>query len=359
MKEIGSNFWLDSDSLKALQNGSLNDPELFDKGYSYLSTCRSAIGIALDSICVKRKVALLPAFTCESVVTPFLIRGFAVFPFSVGINLDIQWELFYEKVKEVQPSVILLHPYFGFNTIKELVPHFRELRDQGVVIIDDLTQGMFSIDRSSEADFYVGSIRKWLPIPDGAFISVPVTIDKEDNDLVEAKVHCMVEKGKWIREGIGDKELIRKHFAEAEAILDSREEVFRMTSVSSALLSQFDIERMSVTRQKNYTYLEQKIWRNEILSDSLIRVLPNISEGVCPFYFPILVKNGRKELQQYLADNRIYATIIWKCPSVLEGVIDATAQYVYDHILCIPIDQRYAEDDMSRIVEALIVYYSN
>jgi dTDP-4-amino-4,6-dideoxygalactose transaminase len=34
--------------------------------------------------------------------------------------------------------------------------------------------------------------------------------------------------------------------------------------------------------------------------------------------------------------------------------VDEDADYLYDHILCIPIDQRYGEDDMKRVINTLI-----
>ena len=78
---------------------------------------------------------------------------------------------------------------------------------------------------------------------------------------------------------------------------------------------------------------------------------------MCPFYFPILVKEGRSELQQFLAKNDIYATIIWKCPQIYEGKIDVSAQYIYDHILCLHVDQRYNLDDMNLIMMTLVDFY--
>ena len=50
--------------------------------------------------------------------------------------------------------------------------------------------------------------------------------------------------------------------------------------------------------------------------------------------------------------NRIYAPVVWPkadcCPEV-----DKDSEYVYEHILCIPIDQRYDVDDMERVVKVI------
>ena len=60
----------------------------------------------------------------------------------------------------------------------------------------------------------------------------------------------------------------------------------------------------------------------------------------------------RKNLQALLADNDVYAPVVWPkaecCPPVSE-----IAESIYRHILCIPIDQRYDVDDMERIISIL------
>lgn len=56
------------------------------------------------------------------------------------------------------------------------------LRERKVVIIEDLTHGMFSSFKRLNADFFIGSLRKWLPIPDGAFIK---GVDLDQNDYCE------------------------------------------------------------------------------------------------------------------------------------------------------------------------------
>ena len=67
-----------------------------------------------------------------------------------------------------------------------------------------------------------------------------------------------------------------------------------------------------------------------------------------PLYFTIYVQN-RAELQRDLIAAHIYAPVIW--PLVVEDVlINDTIKYIYDHILAIPVDQRYDEMDMEKIV---------
>lgn len=357
-KEIGSTFWLSPQEIGLLGRKSLKSPNILNSQESYVSTCRSAIGLCLDVLCEERKVALLPAFTCESVLGPFLKRGYKVFPYSIGRDLKISWEIFRTEIEKVKPSVMLTHPYFGFNTTEELRPHIDELRiNNGIIFIEDMTQSMFSKFKPLSSNFHVGSIRKWIPVPDGAFTTVPFHGKEEDDELVKAKVKALTEKGDYLLNNKGDKATFRADFAKAESILDSREKSYLMSSVSRELYANTDIEGMIDTRWKNYCYLQNHILGDEVLAPQFEAILPPIDGNVCPFHFPVLVKEGRRDLQQYLAKNDIYATVIWGCPEEFENAINGDARYVYDHILCFHVDQRYGLDDMKRIVTTLNEYY--
>ncbi len=358
MKEIGSTYWLSHNTIENLPENSNNIPAIFD-GASYVSTCRSAIGIVLDALPnIKRKVALLPAFTCESVLISFSYRGYDIYPYHIRKDLTIDWESFRSDLLLIKPSVILVHSYFGFDTIKELRPHILELKEHGITVIEDETQSMFSCKSLINANYFVGSIRKWMPLPDGAFVTVPIHLEEEDRELVAAKMKALIMKGDWILNGIGEKRMFQQAFRNAENILNNRKQAFKMSSESQKLLSETDLLRMKSTRRDNYKTLIDGILNAPTLSNELQLPISEMEKDDCPFHLPVLVKDGRKDLQQYLAKNNIFATIIWACPDAYKEVIDNDSKYIYDHILCFHIDQRYNQSDMIRIITTLKKYYS-
>ena len=357
-KEIGSTYYLTPHSTDSFPKKSLRRPNILNTDESYVSTCRSAIGICLDKLCVERKVALLPSFTCESVLHPFLKRGYEVYPYPIGRDLKIDWEQFKSVIDEIGPSVILTHPYFGFDTTEELRNHITEIRvNDNIIFIEDMTQSMFSGFKPLPTNYHVGSIRKWMPVPDGAFTTAPFYSNEEDTELVDAKIKALAEKGEYILNGKGDKEAFRKDFATAERILDSREKAYSMSSVACEIFAHTDIEGLKDCRWKNYQYLLNHVINDTTLSDKIDVIQKELNGDVCPFHFSVYVKNGRRELQQYLAKNDIYATVIWGCPAEFAALINEDSRYIYDHILCFHVDQRYNIDDMKRIVNSLKDYY--
>jgi len=356
IKEIGSTFWLTQKEYhKALQKKQVPYPNIRNLSGSFISSCRSGIRLAIQDCSIKNKVALVPAFTCESVLVPFQKEGFQVFPYPITQHLNIDVDNFISCVKRINPSIILIHRYFGFNTFTKAIEIVRYLQEKGIIVIEDLTQTMFSSYELPKCDYRVGSIRKWLPIPDGAFVSMDVKNLSEDYDLVVAKTKALIRKGQYMEHQIGDRSLFMNDFKEAECLLDSREKVYAMSKLSLSIFNDTDIEGMKQRRWDNYKYLAKGLSR---FSDLEV-IFPIITEDITPFQLPVLVKKNRKEFQQYLVKNQIFATIIWGCPKEFENLIDENVKFIYNHIICFHCDQRYDLQDMKRIECVVKDFYNS
>ena len=69
-------------------------------------------------------------------------------------------------------------------------------------------------------------------------------------------------------------------------------------------------------------------------------------------FFPIYVQE-RDQFQEALSREKIYATALWQSSASPEMVSDHDVEYIFNHILAIPCDQRYDRDDMERVVDVI------
>ena len=76
----------------------------------------------------------------------------------------------------------------------------------------------------------------------------------------------------------------------------------------------------------------------------------SLPKNVTPLYFPVICIEDRKSVQEYLREKKIYAPIVWPKPSYITERINE-ADFFYEHLLCIPCDQRYGIEEMKYIVE--------
>lgn len=208
--------------------------------------------------------------------------------------------------------------------------------------------------KRADADYFVGSIRKWCGVPDGGFAvckvgqfeDKPQNVDKE---LEIAKMEASILKYKCLFEGKGEKQTFLKRYREAEDILNNQDEYYSISDLSTIIQSNLDIENLINKRRKNFEVIVDCLKEIGFLGEKLI--FNTLNDNEVPLYCPILCEE-REKVQSVLALNNIYAPVIWH-KAECSPVVDEDADYVYDHILCIPVDQRYDSDDMERIVTVL------
>lgn len=357
LSEIGSNFWISPNDGKS--GNHLYPPFNFGyKGndYVWMSTGRSATRLVLQTIEERKpnvkKVALLPPFTCHTVFEPFLVFGYEIHTLPINQDLTINAEDILRYQEKYDAGVVLVHRYYGFDTLPGFNKVVKVLQGKGVVVMEDCTQCLYSSFPISDADYIVASIRKWCGVPDGGFaickdgcfINKPTQTDKA---MVEAKRIASELKYQFLFEGKGDKPSFKAKYREGEELLDNQMDYYAIGELSVAIQAELDVELLKKKRRANF-----KVLMDGFHNKKGIKVVFNIlPTDVVPLYFPIFV-DDREAIQDHLADNDIYAPVVWpkadNCPA-----IDEVAETIYEKILCIPIDQRYDVDDMQRIVNVI------
>lgn len=360
-REIGSNFWLNPN--EEFRDTSLGSPEQFGcygNNYIWLSTGRSAIKFAIKTIEERNsgiiRTVLLPPFTCHTVIEPFEDAGYDICFYPVEKNLTTSSDAILQAAKEHDATIVLFHRYFGFDTIKDADNLCDELKKKGIYSIEDCTQCLYSGFKKSDADFFVGSIRKWTGTPDGGFIvsqngffkSLP---QKTDSLLEDAKLRASYAKYKFLFENKGEKSDFLQQYREAENILASQKDFYLMCQTSVKVQSNLNRVNLKKKRRENWEVLYRQI----VWNDDISPLFSIMGEDVVPLYFPVMISD-RSPFQSYLAQNDIFAPVVWPKPDGQPLVCEG-AENAYQHLLCIPIDQRYGKDDMQRIAEIIHKYY--
>lgn len=357
LSEIGSNFWIRPNDGKSGKH--LDTPFQFGylgNDYVWMSTGRSATRLVLQTIEERnpkcRKVALLPPFTCHTVFEPFLDFGYDIHTLPLNWDLSINVDDILSCQEKFNAGVVLVHRYYGFDTLPGFNLIVQSLQRKGVVVIEDCTQCLYSSFTISHADYVVASIRKWCGVPDGGFAICKEGVfshkpTQTDSGMVETKRIASELKYQFLFEGKGDKPSFKAKYREAEEMLDNQNSYYAIGNLSAVIQAELDIVFLKKKRRDNYMIL-----MDGICDVTGIRVLfDTLPDDVVPLFFPVLVED-RETFQDLLADNNIYAPVVWpkedNCPPI--GDI---ANTVYKKILCLPIDQRYDVEDMKRIVSVI------
>lgn len=347
MMEIGSIY-----SLSSLEKRECPPICVAGEGAIYFSLCREALLVIAQKYWASPQKVLLPAYTCQTVLDPFLQEGWKIEYYAISRQLRIDTDDIKAKYESFKPTLCIVHPYYGADLNQSELSALTELKRDGCILIEDLTQCVFSTRFNPLFDYFVGSYRKWFPIPDGAFLIGATDGAKEmaENELfVQCMSDSMYLRGAFHQTGDSNiKEISRRVGNIAISHISGMIVPHRMSDFSISLLTAIDMEEVKSKRTSNYHYLYEQLYDNTVCTP----VSRDIDELTCaPLFFPIYVKD-RKEFQKKLAQQEIYAPVLWPV-NTASLLVNKTVNEIYQEILMLPIDQRYDERDMKRIVSVI------
>lgn len=336
----------------------------------YTASGREAIELALISLerekpDVQRR-CLMPAYMCDSVFLPFLHRGWELVFYSVDRDFETAGEELFRLAVERKPGLIFIHPYYGADTCAGLRGQLSALRGRGWLVMEDVTQSYYLEGAGKEADFVVGSLRKWYAVPDGGFVVSDLTLAEDvlesGEEYARERLVPLVHKWEYLREKerrtggaltagwLPRKAEYLRENRSLEKRLDGYRGVRRISGITAEILSGTDEEEARRRREENYRTLYESIC-------GMKRFWPALSKGEAqaPLYLPIYVKE-QDSLQRFLSAHGIYAPVLWPVGEANRDFLEGDEEYIFGHLLALPIDQRYGASEMEQIARILTLY---
>ena len=318
--EIGSEF-------ESRPSDASNGLSLPSEG-TYVFSGRTAITAVIDVLDGVRS-ALLPSYCCDSMVEPFRRRGINSRFYNVafdGARLRV--------ILEDEADVLVWCNYFGYCN---------DMPDFDGIIIEDITHSLLSKRQNhARSDYLVASLRKWEPVLCGGWCSVHCGGSLPPEGFLSMKQQAMQMKAEYLCGGKAEiKNVYLRMFAESNSWLAKNYEGLLMDDASLDYVSRIDIEAQRSIRRENARTLYTSL-RNHVSF-----LLPE-GEMDCPLFVPIVIPEGRDELQKALVARGIYCPVHWPHPQA------ACESNLYKMELSLVCDQRYTPEDMERMAAAII-----
>ncbi len=119
-----------------------------------------------------------------------------------------------------------------------------------------------------------------------------------------------------------------------------------MSRLTKKILLNIDYEWVRSKRNKNFNELHKALHKFNQLS-------PMIDGGTItgPMMYPYLCDN--KHLRERLQENNIFTPTYWPQISEMGNGSNVFESYLVEHLIPLPIDQRYGRRDMHRIVSVI------
>lgn len=329
---------------------------------------------------------LIPSYNCGTEIDPVLDQNVQAKYYRINRNMTIDLEDLIKRIDKYTSAILIIH-YMGFPQPIEEIKNICKTRD--IFLIEDCAHAFLSTYKSKPlgafGDISVFSIRKTIPIPNGGALAINNAKfkyeDKKVNGSFLSPLFVSVELLKNKTQTTTSDSVLRlssififiislmsysiqlflrvlrkislyKGFALIHINYYcrdfSRELVrWKISNLSMKIMSHMNPEKIKERRRNNYEYLLTNL-RNFKNIDIVFNSLP---EGVCPLFFPIIVKDRQNYYQKFKEKGitlfqywrHMHHDVPWdKFPE---------AVFLKNHILGLPVHQDISFNHLDRIIE--------
>lgn len=273
----------------------------------------------------------IPEYICDSVPGSAARAGFKVVSYDLDEELRPVW-----RGDEPGPDDILyLVSYYGQLTEDEI----REWHARFPKLIVDNAQAFYDAPVREPGIHTIYTARKYFGLSDGAYVATDIPMDESlETDRSEGRMSHLTGRME---------DSARDHYSEMLSVSETfaGETPKRMSLLTENFLRGIDYDYVQKKRVENYRTL------SELLpgSNPFTARMPS-----CPFAYPYYHPDGIN-LRKHLAGKNIFVPTNWSY--LIKKLPEGSLQYDWSaNVLPLPVDQRYGEEEMRVIAEAVRSY---
>lgn len=279
-----------------------------------------------------RKV-YIPYYICDSILQPLK-------------RLGVEYEFYHindrlEPATDLQPKddeSVLYVNYFGLKNSYATTFCYKyknTILDQTQAFYSE--QGNRYENKSIQCDTFY-SCRKFFGVPDGAYLYTDRLLYEElpRDESFERMTFLTKRIDRSAQEGFSDFHVNDKSLSSVG--------MKRMSKLTEAMMEGIDYSTKANKRINNFHTLDNALRDSNSFKWDL-------GLGTVPLIYPYFVENGGR-LRQRLIDNQVFCARYW--PNVFDWCNKSDWEYeLAENLVCLPIDQRYGEEEMNRIIRII------
>ena len=298
--------------------------EEYHKNAIRLNTGRNCLEYILR--CRNYNKVYIPYYTCDVVLEPFHKLDLAYEFYHVNIHLEISKEI---RLKEGE--ALLYTNYYGLK--QRYVEHLAELYGQQLIV--DNTQAFYTKPISNIDTFY--TCRKFFGVPDGAYLysDKQLEIELEQDESYKRCAFLLKRIDLNPEAGYGDFREISNSFV--------GQPIKTMSKLTQRMMQGIDYKTIAEKRRANYKMLHEALGGKNNLNLRL-------GDDTVPMVYPFL--SSDESLREKLIENKVFVARYW--PNVIDWTDKNDIEYkLAIYVQHLPIDQRYGEIGMERIIKCI------
>jgi dTDP-4-amino-4,6-dideoxygalactose transaminase len=317
------------------------------------------------------EIVLAPDYYSGNEIAAIKAADASIVYYPVRRNLEPDVDALSRLARQHHPRVIYVIHYLGWPQPMEQIAAL--CREQGSILIEDCALSMLSETAGKPlgtfGDYSVFCLYKTLPVPNGGLLvqnngalpglnglqlepCPPIAAAGRSAELAFEAVRSRWDRvGKMLfdlKQAIGRKLRSAKvrHVPVGDIGWNLSNVNLAMSSISDKVMGGLDYEQIRRKRRENFVFLREKLnGRVKLLREDL-------PEGVCPLFFPILVRD-KAAAARALQHQGIGAVEFWNDPQS-NPHIGPDAWYLRSHVLELPIHQDVSRPQLEYIADQVL-----
>lgn len=302
----------------------LRKSEHFHKNALRLNTARNCFEYIL--LARKYTKVYIPYYTCEVMLQPLYKHGVCYEFYSLNDRLEPI------EIPQLHPNEAYL--YTNYYGLKQSCVEFLA-RIYGNQLIVDNAQAFFAPRIDGIDTLY--SPRKFLGVPDGGYLYTDIVLQQDFviDESYHRIQHLLIRMEAGAEKGY-------PMFKKADESLDNQP-IHKMSILTERILQNADYPYIIKKRKENFSILRQS------LSESNKLAIEEDDNAV-PMIYPYLTKDCT--LRNRLIENKIFVATYWQ--NVFDWCSSDSFEYkLAENMIPLPIDQRYAQKDIDKILKII------
>jgi hypothetical protein len=317
------------------------------------------------------ETVLAPDYYSGNEVAAIEAAGGALVHYPIGRDFEPDLCAFERLARETRPRVVYVIHYLGWpQPVSEMQAICRRY---GSILVEDCALAMLSESAGRPlgaiGDYSIFCLYKTLPVPNGGLLvqnspDMPAVSDVSlrpcsPMDCVGRSAELLLEALRSRFNGIGAALFAFKRAIGRSLRAASFEPVkvgdigwnpanvnIGMSRLSDRVMTGLDYTAIRERRRRNYRLMQR------MLRGKVAFVREDLNDGVCPLFFPILVKN-KWAVAQALRNRGIGAVEFWNDPQGNPSIGPA-ARFLRAHLLELPIHQDVSESQVEYIANRVL-----
>jgi dTDP-4-amino-4,6-dideoxygalactose transaminase len=320
----------------------------------------------------KGDIVLVPDYHSGNEVSAIQAAGATIVYYPILRNLEPDLDAL-SRLAKLNPKVIYVIHYLGWpQPMKEIAALCRE---RGSILIEDCALSLLSEPDGkplgASGDYSVFCLYKTLPVPNGGLLVQnrnflgqlaglelqPCPQTTAIGRSAELALEALRSRADLIGKALFG---IKRAFGRLLRAADVRQVPIgnigwnlgdvnvAMSSICNTVMKHLDYDRIRRKRRENFLLLRQK------LEGRVTMLREDLDEGVCPLFFPILVRD-KHAVAKALWRRGIGAVEFWnEVRPLAEQDSGPEAQYLRAHVLELPIHQDVGPSQVEYIADQVL-----